>query len=144
MNYLVKKFYEFKNVWEDYAVWKRIRFVWGIKSSTDFTGQPTNLYTLNDFEIDYLPKTKKYIYSVETIYMFDDREAEVAYVKRIYKLFTQWMRKKGYDTDCEPSVFSAFTSLNDDGFDTIEELYTDFKLKCAGFIALNSKKNKEN
>lgn len=140
MNFLLSKLYEFKSVWNEYSNSRRIKFVWGIKSSFDFTGQPANLYTLNDFEIDYLPKTKKYIYGVETMYMFDDREAEVGYIKQIYKIFTHWMHKKGYKTDCEPSVFSMFTACYGEGFDTIEELYADFKLKCSGFFALNFKK----
>lgn len=121
---------------------KKIMFVWGIKSCDDLTMRPAGLYTLNDFEIDYLPESKKYIYSVEAIYLFEFRSQEVTYLKEIYREFTRWMKKKGYNTDYKPSVADLFAARNNEGFDSIEELYADFKLKCMGFAVINSTKNK--
>ena len=122
---------------------RKIMFVWGIKSDNDLTMRPAGLYTMNDFEIDYLPDRKKYIYSVEAIYLFEHRAHEVTYLKDIYTEFTRWMKKKGYNTDYKPSVADLFGRTADE-FDSIEELYADFKLKCMGFARINSSKNKEN
>ena len=118
----------------------RLKFVWGIKSYDDLSGRPADLYTINDFEIDYLTDTKKYIYSVETVYAFSDSEHEITYLKGIFEEFTKWMRKKGLQTDYHPSVNDVFGNVNNEGFDDLEELYADFKLKCMGFVKLNSKK----
>ena len=122
---------------------KKIMFVWGIKSCDDLTMRPAGLYTMNDFEIDYLPERKKYIYSIEAIYLFEFRSQEVTYLKEIYREFTQWMKKKGYNTDYKPSIEDLFGRTADE-FDSIEELYADFKLKCMGFSRINSTKNREN
>ena len=117
-----------------------IKFIWGIKSYDDLSGRPADLYTLNDFEIDYLTDTKKYIYSVETIYFFGDSELEINYLRGIFEELTKWMRKKGVQTDYHPSVNDIFGNVNAEGFDDLEALYADFKLKCMGFAKMNSKK----
>lgn len=119
---------------------KKMKFIWGIKSWDDLSGRKCDLYTLNDFDIYYDTSTKSYHYGVETIYNFEDEDDAVKYLKAIYREFTKWMRKNGYKTDREPSLFDVFGERKSSGFETIEELYADFKLKCMGFALMRSKK----
>jgi hypothetical protein len=58
-------------------------FIYGIKSYYDFSpGNEANLYTMNDLDIVYNKKTKKYIIGIETIYSFSNgRKGEQEYIK---------------------------------------------------------------
>lgn len=120
------------------------KFIWGIKSWDDFSERPADLHTMNDFDIYYDPKTKRYNYSIETIYLFRDSENEVQYLKSIFKEFTKWMRKKGYNTNYKPILYSVFSEDHDQhGFESIEQLYAHFKLMCMGFALMNPKKKRK-
>ena len=103
------------------------------------------MHTLNDFDIFYDSGTKRYNYSIETIYSFTDSEREVEYLKAIFKAFTEWMRKNGYKTNYKPTLYSVFSEDHfQHGFESIEQLYAHFKLMCMGFALMNSKKKGKN
>lgn len=120
---------------------KENKFIWGIKSWDDVSGRPADLYTLNDFAIWYDPERKCYNYEVETLFEFKSSEREVEYLKRIFKELTKWMRQKGYDTNYKPILYSVFSEDHYQcGYESIEQLYADFKLMCMGFALMNSKK----
>lgn len=92
---------------------------------------------MNDFDIIYDKKEKKFSMSIETIYMFDNgKEGEKEYIKDIFNTFTQWMISKGYDTTKEVRIYDIFTSGNNinTDFDTLEELYANFKCFVNGFV----------
>lgn len=121
---------------------KELKFIWGIISRDYLSDQPASEHTLNDFDIYYDPDTKRYNYDIEAIYNFKDSEfEEVIYLKMIFKEFTKWMRKKGYNTNYKPILFSVFCEDHYQyGFESIEQLYAHFKLMCMGFALMNSTK----
>ena len=120
---------------------KELKFIWGIKSRDDLSEQRAGLQTMNDFDVYYDPDTKRYHYDIEAIYCFKDSECEIEYLKMIFREFTKWMCKKGYNTNYKPILFSVFSEDHYQyGFESIEQLYADFKLKCMGFALMNSKK----
>jgi hypothetical protein len=75
---------------------------------------------------------------VETAYMFEDKIDEVEYLDRLLSYFTKYMTDNNLST--EESYFlwmsNACTSMK---ADTIEELYTNFKLFVEGYKALYGK-----
>lgn len=112
-------------------------FIYGIKSYDDFSlGNEANLYTMNDLDIVYNKKTKKYIIGIETIYSFSNgRKGEQEYIKDLLNKFTEWMQSKGYDTNTYIPIYSAFNKNINSEFDSIEELYAYFKMLVNGFVS---------
>lgn len=114
--------------------------IWGIKSWDDLTNAECGIHTMNDFDITYLKKKKKYIMGVETIYEFENsRKAEKEYIIKIFNRLTEWMKSQGYKTDDEFSLYEVFTyNMNNlccgSEFDTIEDLYKTFKFFVKGFV----------
>ncbi len=60
-----------------------LKFIWGIKSWDDLTGKDSNIYTMNDIDITYNRKEKKYYLGIETAYLFKDKKAIPQYPKKI-------------------------------------------------------------
>lgn len=121
-----------------------IEFIWGAKSHHDLTDCEPNIYGMNDIEILYDKKTKKYfIGGVETIYLFDKSEDCKKYIaENLYKIRV-FMDEKGYKTDTLLSLYDVFTegvNINSK-FDTIEELYACFKMLSMGYMSLFDKDN---
>jgi len=96
---------------------------------------------MNDIDITYNKKDKYYFMSIETIYQFKKgRDGEREYIKRLFDKLTEWMISKGYDTSQEVYIYDVFTEGNNINthFDSLEELYTNFKFLVNGFV--NSQK----
>ena len=115
-----------------------MRFKWGVISSNDVTGsKEANLNTLNNIDIIYNKKEKTYSISVETIYQFrNGKEEEKTYIKNLFNKLTEWMIHKGYDTTKEVNlsdVFAEGQNINTE-FETIEDLYANFKYLVNGFV----------
>lgn len=113
-----------------------MEFIWGIKSGDDLCNCECNLYTMNDFCITYFKNTKKYAMSVETIYLFENKNDERKYIKSILDKFTTWMSDNNYDTSKKLSMVDLFTegvNINTE-FDSIEDLYATFKIYADTFI----------
>lgn len=112
-------------------------FIYGIKSYDDFSLEnEANLYTMNDLDIVYNKKTKKYIIGIETIYSFSNgRKGEQEYIKDLLNKFTEWMQSKGFDTNTYIPIYSAFNKNINSEFDSIEELYAYFKMLVNGFVS---------
>lgn len=112
-------------------------FIWGIKSYDDLSNNEAGLWTMNDIDIVYNKKTKKYLLSIETIYIFENgREGEMEYVKYLFNMLTKWMISQGYDVNKEISFYNIFTegvNINTE-FDSIEDLYATFKFLVNGFV----------
>ena len=115
---------------------KNVEFIWGIKSYDDVSDSVCNLYTMNDIDIIYDKRNKKYYLGIETIYYFENGiEGERQYIKKLFDKFTEWMKKQNYNVDKQLNIYDVFTkdwNLRS-GFDSIEELYTYFKLLVNGF-----------
>lgn len=113
-------------------------FIWGLKSYDDLSPSEANLYTMNDLEITYNKKDNKYYIGIETIYLFEDGiEGLKRYINRLFNVLTAWMKSKGFDTQNPSTLRKVSTNINDIGkepYDTMEELYADFKFIVENFI----------
>lgn len=112
-----------------------LKFIWGIKSCDDLSAFDSNMYTMNDIEIDYDRDTKQYSLGVETIYMFDDTQNECAYYNNLLESFTKYMKGNGLDTERNYCTFCSGLDLTLKA-DSIEELYTRFKIVVTGLCAV--------
>lgn len=108
------------------------KFIWGIKSWDDLTGHDASMYTMNDIDITYDKENKVYMLSVETAYMFETHEAECDYLKDCLNAFTKYMDDNKLRKDKSYRLFMSnpCTSMK---AETIEELYTNFKIFVDGF-----------
>lgn len=110
------------------------KFIWGVKSWDDLSGQDVNMYTMNDIDIVYNKKDKQYELGIETAYMFKNFEAECRYLKDCLRAFTKYMNDNNLSTNEHFMLFMHDTCC-DVRADTIEELYTSFKIFVDGFCA---------
>jgi len=110
-------------------------YIWGIKSGDDLTDYDAGFFTMTDFDIIYDGKTNTYSMGVETIWGFEDKQAEKNYIKGIYEKLTAWMISNEYNTDKELNCDDVFC----EGFNIrtkfklIEDLYSTFKFLAKGF-----------
>lgn len=113
-----------------YSYLKRMQFVFGILAM-DETENISTAQTMNDLDIFYDKKKKKYLLSVETIYSFSQgKEGELLYLKTLLCKLTHWMESNKYDTTYTLNLGDIFTNgLNVNyEFDSIEQLYGTFKM----------------
>lgn len=113
-----------------------LKFIWGVKSWDDLTGADACLYTMNDIDIVYDKDRQVYMLGVETAYLFKTYGDECQYLKDCLKAFTKYMDDNGLNKN-EPYrlwMSSPCTSMK---AETIEELYTNFKIFVYGFCNLD-------
>lgn len=110
------------------------KFIWGVKSWDDLSGQDVNMYTMNDIDIIYDKKEKQYELGIETAYLFENHAMEYRYLKNCLNAFTKYMNDNDLNTNEHFMLFMHDTCC-DVKADTIEELYTNFKIFVDGFCA---------
>ena len=115
-----------------------LKFIWGVKSFDDLSSADACIYTMNDIDICYDRETKKYMLGVETAYMFDDKLTEVKYLDHLLSCFTEYMTDNGLSTE-EPHFLWMSNPCTSMEAETIEELYTNFKIFVEGYKALYGK-----
>lgn len=115
-----------------------LKHIWGIKSYDDLSKSNACLYTMNDIDITYDRKSKLYMLRIETAYLFDDKKHECEYLRRLLSEFTTFMNEKEYSKETKfalsfntPSIYTSAES--------IEELYTNFRIFVEGFCAIYGK-----
>ena len=137
-----EKFYDDFN--EDGTENSTMKHIWGLKSYCDLSSAPCGLMSMNDFDVTYLKDENKYILSVETMIMFDNKKDEYSYLKEILDRFTEFMIKNNYDTTKEFALFEVFTNgINiNTHFDSLEECYAAFKMFVNVYCSLE-KEEKE-
>lgn len=113
------------------------KFIWGIKSWDDLSGSDCNMETMNDIDITYNKKTKKYILGIETAYMFDSKEGECQYLKDCLNAFTKYMNTNDIRIE-EPFMLFMSNPCTHMSAKTIEELYTYFRIFVEGFCKINN------
>ena len=109
-----------------------IKFIWGVKSWDCLSGADACLYTMNDIDITYDKKKKEYMLGIETAYMFETHAAECEYLCDCLKAFTKYMDDNGLNKD-EPFRLFMSNPCTSMVAETIEELYTNFKIFVDGF-----------
>ena len=110
------------------------KFIWGITNQDDYdlSSRDANMYTMNDIDIVYDKKSKKYLLGIETAYSFRNYAAECRYLRKYLDAFTQYMNDQHLNTKEHFMLFmhSPCTAME---ADTIEELYTNFKIFVDGY-----------
>lgn len=112
------------------------KFIWGIKSWDDLCDCDANLYTMNDIDIWYDKERKLYILGVETAYDFPDYEAECNYLKKCLEAFGKYMDDYDMNKNKRRRLFFSNPQTNIEA-ETIEELYTEFRMFVNGYCSLN-------
>ena len=120
---------------DPYCENEAMKFIWGVKSWDDLTGADACLYTMNDIDITYDKERKIYMLGVETAYIFKSYEAECEYLQDCLKAFTKYMDDNGLSKN-EPYRLWMNNPCTNMEAETIEELYTNFKIFVNGFCSL--------
>lgn len=110
-----------------------LKWIW---SDTPESG----LYGMSTIEIIYDRKTKMYSLGIETAFLFNGRADEARYLREQLEKFTDYMEQNHYSTNEEYSIFfeRPFISLE---AESIEELYTQFRIFVEGFCELYEMKD---
>ena len=121
---------------------ENIEFIWGVKSWDDLSGANACLYTMNDIDITYDKNEKVYMLGVETAYLFKTYGDECQYLKDCLNAFTKYMDDNGLNKN-EPYRLWMGNPCTSMEAETIEELYTNFKIFVDGFCNLDIDMNEE-
>lgn len=113
-----------------------VKFIWGVKSWDDLTGADACLYTMNDIDITYDKSRKVYMLGVETAYLFKTYGDECQYLRDCLNAFTKYMDDNGLNKN-EPYRLWMSNPCTNMEAETIEELYTNFKIFVDGFCNLD-------
>lgn len=109
-----------------------LKFIWGVISGDNLSSAKTaNIYTMNDIDIIYDRDTKLYSLGVETAYCFENKNQECRYFRQLLNAFTKYMTDNNFK-DCKYNFFCSDCDINSDT-ETIEELYTKFKIFVEGY-----------
>lgn len=111
------------------------KFIWGVKSWDDLSGADTCMHTMNDIDITYDKKRKIYMLGVETAYLFESYVDECEYLKNCLSAFTKYMDDNGLNKDEPYRLWMSSPRTNIEA-ETIEELYTNFKIFVNGYCKL--------
>lgn len=120
-----------------------LKHIWGVKSFDDLSGADCNLYTMNDIDITYNKKEKKYMLGVETAYMFNNYGDECNYLKDCLNAFSEYMDANNLNKNKNFCLFFSNPETSTSA-DSIEELYTNFKIFVDGFCNQNIDMKTEN
>lgn len=112
-----------------------LKFIWGVKSCDDLSCADACLYTMNDIDIIYDKKKKKYELEIETAYLFKTYDDECKYLCDCLKAFTKYMDDNGLNKN-EPFRLFMNNPCTNMVANSIEELYTNFKIFVNGYLTL--------
>lgn len=118
-----------------------IKYIWGVKSFDDLSGADCCLDTMNDIDIIYDKKNKKYMLGIETAYTFENYDSECVYLKKCLDAFTKYMDNNNLNKNEKFYLFFSKPETSTRA-NSIEELYTNFKIFVDGFC--NQCMNMEN
>ena len=112
-----------------------IKFIWGVKSFDDLSSSNACLYTMNDIDLTYDKQKREYMLGIETAYMFDSYDDECKYLSNCLKAFTKYMDDNGLNKN-EPFRLFMNNPCTNMVANSIEELYTNFKIFVNGYLTL--------
>ena len=110
------------------------KFIWGITNQDDYdlSSRDANMYTMNDIDIVYDKKSKKYLLGIETAYSFRNYAAECRYLKKCLDAFAHYMDDHHLNKS-EKFILFMHNPCTTMEADSIEELYTNFKIFVYGY-----------
>ena len=112
-----------------------LKFIWGVKSFDDLSSSNACLYTMNDIDLTYDKQKREYMLGIETAYMFDSYDDECKYLSDCLKAFTKYMDDNGLNKN-EPFRLFMNNPCTNMVANSIEELYTNFKIFVNGYLTL--------
>ena len=112
-----------------------LKFIWGVKSFDDLSSSNACLYTMNDIDLTYDKQKREYMLGIETAYMFDSYDDECKYLSNCLKAFTKYMDDNGLNKN-EPFRLFMNNPCTNMVANSIEELYTNFKIFVNGYLTL--------
>ena len=112
-----------------------IKFIWGVKSFDDLSSSNACLYTMNDIDLTYDKQKREYMLGIETAYIFDSYDDECKYLSDCLKAFTKYMDDNGLNKN-EPFRLFMNNPCTNMVANSIEELYTNFKIFVNGYLTL--------
>lgn len=118
------------------------KFIWGVKSWDDLTDKDACMWTMNDIDITYNKKEKKYMLGIETAYMFKTHADECRYLQDCLKAFTKYMDDNGLEKN-KPYILFMSNPCTSVEAESIEELYVNFKIFVDGFCNQDVDMDKE-
>lgn len=118
------------------------KFIWGIKSWDDLTGQDACMWTMNDIDITYNKKKKEYMLGIETAYMFKTHVDECDYLRKCLDAFTKYMDDNGLQKN-KPYILFMSNPCTSMVAESIEKLYVNFKIFVDGFCNQDVDMDKE-
>lgn len=143
----IKSKYSYRQYEKDYKILEEkygdpnleddfLKHIWGVTSWDDLSSSDSNLYTMNDIDITYDKKSKKYMLGIETAYIFKDYQSECNYLKKCLNAFTKYMDANNLNKNKKFFLFFSEPQITTSA-DSIEELYTNFKIFVDGFCNQN-------
>lgn len=113
-----------------------LKHIWGLRSVENFEDKSRGVYDCSDIDISYDRKTKKYMLGIETAYVFQNIQSECDYLKDCLNAFSRYMDENNLSKDNRRVLFfgQPCTNLTTD---SIEELYTEFRIFVEGFCKVN-------
>ena len=112
------------------------KFILGVTSWDDLSGHAANMCTLNDIDIIYDKQKKEYMLGIETAYIFETYASKCNYLRECLNAFTKYMEDNGLDKNKQYCLFMS-NPRTDIVADSIEDLYTNFKIFVDGFCNQN-------
>lgn len=109
-----------------------MKFIWGIIGTGELTENMPNLYTMNDIEITFNKKEKKYHLGIETVYLFKTHDDECHFLQDCLFAFTKFMDDNGFSKNQPYNLFMSRPDISMEA-ESIEALYTNFKIFVDGF-----------
>ncbi len=131
-----KKYPSYKKLYEEGKV------LGGLEQVISFDGN--NIHG-SDFDICYDLEKKIYMLSLETAFIGpigSERSWEVPYLKDALKKFTEYMKENNLNTQIRPMLFMSQLNLKMVA-ESVEELYSNFRVFVYGFIKTNEMIDKE-
>ena len=128
---------KFSKIYPDYKkLYDEGKMIGDLEQIVSFDGG--NLYNSN-FYICYDRKSKHYMLGLETAYIGEKdniRSWEVPYLKESLKKFTAYMISNKLDINYRPTLFMSQLEISIRA-ESLEELYSNFKVFAYGFIVTN-------
>ena len=88
---------------------------------------------MNDIDLTYDKQKREYMLGIETAYMFDSYDDE--YLRDCLRAFTKYMDDNGLNKN-EPFRLFMNNPCTNMVANSIEELYTNFKIFVNGYLTL--------
>ena len=115
-------------------------FLWGVRSQDCLMAQShAGPNTMNDLEVFRCKETGQYGLWIEAIYSFTEgKVGEHRYLLYLLEQFTEWMLQNNRCVRSPAWFYNVFlmgSSINSK-FDTLEELYANFRMLVNGYVSL--------